>query len=318
MRLMLSKRVVVAAAMMLCGFAQAETKGVKVLAVGNSFSANALKYFSDIVKASGNEVLATNAMIGGCDFERHMRHADAFEANPIAPEGRPYPGNKSLKDLLTQAKWDYVTIQQASPKSFKPETFHPHADRLIAYIKKYAPQAEIVIHETWAYRDDHPFWGLTNFNHDVMYTGVRAAYEGLAKDTGFRLLPCGEAMEAARFDPAWGKFVPDPDFNPKTAVYPALPKNEKRSLHGGYSWKKDAKSGEFKLGWDKFHANAQGEYLLGCVWFEFFFGQSVVGNPFVPKTVPAADTVILQRIAHVVVTEKKRLGAANNRDITIR
>jgi hypothetical protein len=245
-------------------------------------------------------------MIGGCDFERHMRHADAFEANPSDPEGRPYPGKKSLKELLTQAKWDYVTIQQASPKSFKPETFHPHADRLIAYIKKYAPQAEIIIHETWAYRDDHPFWGLTNFTHDVMYKGVRAAYDGLAKDTGFRLIPCGDAMEAARFDPAWGKFVPDPDFNPKTAVYPALPKNEKRSLHGGYSWKKDAKSGEFKLGWDKFHANAQGEYLLGCVWFEFFFGQSVVGNPFVPKTVPAADTVILQRIAHEVVTEKKR------------
>jgi hypothetical protein len=306
MRLMLSKGMVVAAAMALCGIVRAEPKTVKVLAVGNSFSANALKYFSDIVKASGNKTLAANAMIGGCDFERHMRHADAFEKNPNDPEGRPYPGKKSLKDLLTQEKWEYVTIQQASPKSFKPETFHPHADRLIAYIKKYAPQAEIVIHETWAYRDDHPFWGLTNFNHDVMYKGVRAAYDGLAKDTGFRLIPCGDAMEAARLDPAWGKFVPDPDFNPKTAVYPALPKNEKRSLHGGYSWKKDPKSGEFKLGWDKFHANAQGEYLLGCVWFEFFFGESVVGNTFVPKTVPAADTAILQRIAHGVVTDKKR------------
>ena len=290
----------------LCGFARAEVKTVKVLAVGNSFSANALKYFGDIVRASGNKVLATNAMIGGCDFERHMRHADAFEANPNDPEGSPYPGKKSLKDLLTLEKWDYVTIQQASPKSFKPETFHPHADRVIAYIKKYAPQAEIVIHETWAYRDDHPFWGLTNVNHDVMYKGVRAAYDGLSKDTGFRLVPCGDAMEAARFDPDWGKFVPDAEFNPKTAVYPALPKNEKRSLHGGYSWKNDAKSGEFKLGWDKFHANPAGEYLLGCVWYEFFFGQSVVGNTFVPKTVPAADTVILQRIAHGVVTEKKR------------
>lgn len=301
----LGKMMLLVGTFMLCGLTLADGKEVKVLAVGNSFSANALKYFSDIVKASGNKVCATNAMIGGCDFERHMRHADAYEKDPNDPEGHPYPGKKSLKELLTQEQWEFVTIQQASPKSFKPETFHPHADRLIAYIKKYAPQAEIVIHETWAYRDDHPYWGLTNFNHDVMYKGVRAAYDGLAKDTGFRMIPCGDAMEAARFDPAWGKFVPDPDFDPKTAVYPMLPKNEKRSLHGGYSWSKNAKTGEFKLGWDKFHANAQGEYLLGCVWFEFFFNQSVVGNSFVPKTVPAADTVILQHIAHEVVTEKK-------------
>ena len=226
-----------------CGPARAEGKTLRVLAVGNSFSANALKYFGDIVKASGNQVLAVNAMIGGCDFERHMRHADAFESDPNDPEGYPYPGKKSLHDLLTTQKWDYVTIQQASPKSFKPETYHPHADRLIAYIKKYAPQAEVVIHETWAYRDDHRWFVEHDKNQeqpvsrDVMYRGVRAAYDGLAKDTGFRLIPCGDAMELARRDPAWGKFVPDSTFDPKAAVYPALPTKEKRPLQNGYSWK---------------------------------------------------------------------------------
>jgi hypothetical protein len=286
--------------------ARAETRTVKVLAVGNSFSKNALRFFKDLAIASSNQAIVANAMIGGCDLERHMRHADAFEADPADPVGRPYPGQKSLKDLLTQEQWEFVTIQQASPKSFKPETFQPHADRLIAYIRKYAPQAEIIIHQTWAYRDDHPFWGLTNFNTDVMYRGVRAAYDGLAKETGFRLIPCGDAMEAARRDPAWGKFVPDPEFNPATAVYPALPRNEKRSLHGGYAWRKDEATGKFSLGWDKFHANVQGEYLLGCVWHEFFFNRSVVGNPFVPSGVTVADAAILQHIAHRVVTEKQR------------
>ena len=303
----------IAAALAGCVSARAEErKTVKVLAVGNSFSANALKYFSDIVKASGNKTVAQNAMIGGCDFERHMRHADAFEKDPKDPEGRPYPGKKSLKDLLTQEKWDYVTIQQASPKSFKPETFHPHVDRLIAYIRKYAPQAEIVIHETWAYRDDHR-WFVEHeknldqpANRDVMYKGVRAAYDGLAKETGFRLIPCGDAMESARSDAAWGKFVPDADFNPQTAVYPALPKNEKHSLQNGYSWKKDPKTGKYSLGKDAFHANPTGEYLLGCVWFEFFFGQSAIGNSLVPKGLSAADCAVMQRLAHAAVTEKKR------------
>ena len=297
---------------LLCGGARAAEKTVKVLAVGNSFSANALHHFSEIVKASGNQTVAVNAMIGGCDFERHMRHADAFEAQPDDPQGRPYPGGKSLRDLLVAEKWDFVTIQQASHKSFRPETFHPHADRLIAYIKKYAPQAEIVIHETWAYRDDHR-WFLEHekyldqpVSRDAMYQGLRSAYDGLAKDTGFRMIPCGDAMELARLDPAWGKFVPDPSFNPKTAVHPALPKNEKRSLHSGYSWKKNAKTGAYTLGKDAFHANQQGEYLLGCVWLEFFFGQSAIGNAFVPKGMDAGDAAVLQNVAHRAVTGKQR------------
>jgi len=289
-----------------CVHAWAEGRTVRVLAVGNSFSANALTYLKDIASASGNTVVAAHAMIGGCDFERHMRHADAYEKDPADPAGHPYPGNKSLKELLTQDQWQVVTIQQASPKSFKPETFHPHADRLIAYIRKYAPQAEIVVHETWAYRDDHPFWGLKDLNPDVMYKGLRAAYDGLAKENGFRLIPCGDAMEAARCDPAWGRFVPDPAFDPKTAVYPELPKNEKHALHVGYGWKKDAKTGAFRLGKDAIHANASGNYLLGCVWFEFLFGQSVVGNAFVPKGLDAATTAVLQGVAHRVVTGGER------------
>lgn len=284
----IKKAVMLAGILVLAGLAGAEERTIKVLAVGNSFSRNALHWFGDIVAASGNKTVTTNAYIGGCDFERHMRHADAFEANPADPEGRPYPGGKSLKDLLTAEKWDYVTIQQSSPKSFHPETFHPHVDRLIAYIRKYAPQAEIVIHQTWAYREDHPFWGQTNLNTDVMYKGLREAYDGLAKETGFRLIPCGDAMEAARRDPAWGRFIPDLSVDPKTAGDQM--KNEKRSLHNK----------------DGYHANAKGEYLLGCVWFEFFFGQSGIGNSFVLPGITADEAAVLQRIAHRVVTEKQR------------
>lgn len=298
------KKILLAGWMVFCGLIQAEAEMVKVLAVGNSFSQNALKYFSDIVNASGNSTFAMNAMIGGCDFERHMRHADAFEADPNDPEGHPYPDGKSLKDLLTQEKWDYVTIQQASPKSYKPETYHPHVDRLIAYIRKYAPQAEIVIHQTWAYREDHSFWGEEGMNTDLMYKKLRTAYDKLAEETGFRMIPCGDAFESARQDPAWGRFVPDETFDRQKAVYPETPK-EKNSLHN-WGWWKVRDVAVPVLMDDRFHANAQGEYLLGCVWFEFFFRQSVLGNPFVPQGVSAEEAVKLQNIAHRVVTDKQR------------
>jgi len=296
--------VMMGVAIMACGAADAKT--VKLLAVGNSFSNNALTYFQEIVKAAGHEAVVGHAMIGGCDFDRHVRHAEAYEKDPSDPVGRPYPGKKSLQELLQQEKWEYVTIQQVSHKAPRLETFQPGADKLIAFIRKYAPQAEIVVHQTWAYRDDHPVGGAKGFvSTDDMYRKVRASYDAFCQEKGFRLIPSGDAMEAARRDPAWGKFVPDPAFDPKTAVYPALPA-EKRSLHNGYSWRKDAKSGEYRLGADKFHANAPGNYLLGCVWFEFFYGTSVVGNPFVPKGVTAEDVAVLQLVAHRVVSEKHR------------
>ena len=289
---------------LVCGTADA--KSVKLLAVGNSFSNNALRYFKEIVTAAGHEAIVGHAMIGGCDFDRHVRHAEAFEKDPADPQGRPYAGKKSLQELLQQEKWADVTIQQVSHKAPIPESYQPGADRLIAIIRKYAPDAEIVVHQTWAYRDDHPVGGTKRFvSTDDMYRKVRTAYDAFGQAKGFRLIPSGDAMEAARRDPAWGPFVPDPAFDPKTAVYPTLPA-EKRALHCGYSWRKDPKSGTFRLGADKFHANAQGEYLLGCVWFEFFYGESVVGNTFVPKGVSAADAKVLQRVAHRVVGEKQR------------
>lgn len=279
---------------------------IKVLSVGNSFSKNAQRYFTDIAAASGNRAFAVNAMIGGCDIERHMRHAAAFDADPNDLEGHPYSEGKSLKDLLTQEQWDYVTIQQASHKSYKPETYHPHVDRLIGYIRKYAPQAEIVIHQTWAYREDHSFWGEEGMNTDLMYKKLCAAYDKLACETGFRMIPCGDAFESARQDPAWGKFIPDLLFDREKAVYPEIP-NEKNSLHNSSWWKtEDTVNGELELITDRFHANTKGEYLLGCVWFEFFFNQSAIGNSFIPEGVGTEEAATLQQIAHRVVTEKQR------------
>lgn len=273
---MSGKRFMLVLAAALCCAARAEEKTFKVLAVGNSFSGNAMRYFSDIVKASGNKVVAKNASIGGCDFERHMRHADAFEANPEDAEGRPYAGKKSLKEMLTAEKWDVVTIQQVSIKSCTPETYHPHADRLIAYIRKYAPQAEIVVHATWAYSEgdkwfkDRAKYATMPGSTDEMFKRVAATYGQFAKENGLRLIPSCYAIESARRDPAYGK------------------------------------AGKQTLSKDCHHCATPGEYLLGCVWMEFLIGQSALGNTFVPKGVSAEDASLLQRIAHRVVTEKER------------
>jgi hypothetical protein len=274
-----------------------------LLAIGNSFADNALTYLNDIAQAAGKQVQIGKACLGGCDLERHMRHVHAFEADPSDPEGSPYHGGKkSLRQLLEEEPWDVVTIQQVSHKSFRPETYHPFADQLIATIRRYAPQAEIVIHQTWAYRDDHGFWGEPGLNPDSMYRGLCEACDALSEETGFRQIPSGDAMEAARQDSNWGPFAPDTGFDPDTAKYPQLPQQEKRALHnGGYQWRQNKETEKWFLVKDCIHANREGKYLLGCVWFEFFFQTSVAGNSFLPDGMSPDDAHVLQRIAHRVV-----------------
>ena len=256
---------------------------MKILSVGNSFSCNAHTYFPQIAKSTNHGLTLLNDYIGGCSFERHMKHADAFDKNPNDPEGCPYPFgescNLSLRESLKLKKWDVVTIQQASHESFNAASYHPHADRLVNLIRKYSPQAEIVVHETWAYRDDHTFWGRQDMSTDIMYRGLSKAYRAFCAENHFRMIPCGDAFQKARLSKTWGRPTPP---NQKTGA-PAI-----RSLHAE----------------DCFHANANGNYLLGCVWFEFFFNQDARTIPFVPDEISADDAKILRTIAHATVSKK--------------
>ena len=70
-------------------------------------------------------------------------------------------------------------------------------------------------------------------------------------------------------------------------------------------WLKDLKDGKETLGMDGHHANAAGEYLGACVWYEVLFKESAVGNPFVPKELKPEDAEYLQGVAHRAVEAAK-------------
>jgi hypothetical protein len=53
---------------------------------------------------------------------------------------------------------------------------------------------------------------------------------------------------------------------------------------------------------DGHHANAAGQYVGACVWYEVLFGPSVVGNTFVPKGLDPAYAKFLRETAHRAVT----------------
>jgi hypothetical protein len=277
-------------------------KTVRLVTIGNSFSNNATRYLGDLAKAGGHVLVHQPMSVGGASMEVHWTKIQAHEKDPKDPAG--LYGTKSLSGVLKTDDWDYVTIQQASIKSHDLETYRPFAAQLQQYVKTHAPKAELLIHQTWAYRCDDPRFGPKATKNDppsreAMHAQLTAAYRTIAKELNVRRLPVGDAFHLADSDPQRG-FKPDGSFDPARAVAPALP-DQTHSLHVGWKWTTD-KEGNQKLAMDGHHANAAGEYLGACVWFEVMFKESAVGNSFVPKGLAPEDATYLQEIAHKAVT----------------
>jgi hypothetical protein len=288
--------------------AAASARTVKVLAVGNSFTLNATQYLSDIVKESGHELVMSKATIGGSRLEEHYARAMIHEADPEDAAGKPYVLKvdgvsvaASLKQMLLSQTWDFVTIQQASPDSYRIETYRPYARNLHDYIKSHAPQVHVVFHQTWAYREDDDEIFINGFDQEKMFQGLTVAYHTVAQEIGIpRIIPVGNAFRLAAESPAW-RYVKDPNYDFINPCHPELP-DQTHSLHAGYSWRIALDGGD-RLSLDSHHANTAGQYLGGCVWFEFFFGEDVRTLPYTPKTLDVDDAEFLRNIAHQTVAE---------------
>lgn len=278
----------------------AEAATLRLFVVGNSFSNNATRFLPDLAKAGGHELIIGKAQTGGCSLERHWNAIEASLANANDPKGKIY-GGKSLRDHMGTNTWDVITIQQYSLLSSDPATYHPFAEKLRSHLKQLQPTAEIVVHQTWAYRVDAAKFGQTGPGKNAadqreMWEKSRSAYRQLAQEFRARLLPVGDAFRRVDSDPKWG-FKPDTAFNEKSAKYPALP-DQTHSLHVGYRW-----NAEQKLGKDANHANVAGEYLGALVWYGVLFKESPEKLTFVPPGLDPEFATHLRRVAAEVVRE---------------
>lgn len=280
-----------------------------VLTIGNSFADDATAFLPEMAKAGGKELVIFRANLGGASMERHATHLRAFMANADDPNGRPYKNRLhpqtgerqdfSLPEALEAYAWDVVTIQQVSHLSFRPETFHPFVDELITAIRRHAPQAEIVIHEIWAYREDHAFFNRDDgFTPRVMYERASSAYRALAKEKGMRLLVVGDAFNLARQTRRW-TFVPE-EVDVSAYEEGELPPQD-NSLNVGWYWRKgkDGEAPELRL--DAIHANTAGRYLGAAVWYLTLFGEDEVPDSYAPNGLDALDATSLRQLAEAAV-----------------
>ena len=196
-------------------------KELRVLAVGNSFSLSVTRNLPQIVASvPGNRIILTSASIGGCSLERHWNEWSKAEKDAKhAPYGirvidsdnisAQKSGMGNVNDLLKNNKYDIITIQQNSANSWNYATYQPYAEKLIAVIKKYQPQAEIVIQQTWSYRSDSSRLKKWKINNTTMFEKLSAAYAELAKANGFRVIPTGYAVQIFRAETPVKFVAPD-------------------------------------------------------------------------------------------------------------
>ena len=184
-----------------------EPKSIKVLAIGNSFSVDAMEYLYGMLEDVGyDEIVLGNLYIGGCTLETH---ASNFTANKGAytyyhNTTGTWTSKSSYKPLtaLDSEDWDYITMQQASPKSGQPETYDPYMTTVIDIVKEHQPDAELVWHMTWAYQGNSTHSGFANYGNDqmTMYNAIVDAVQTKILGSGHysKVIPSGTAVQNMR------------------------------------------------------------------------------------------------------------------------
>lgn len=238
----------------------------KILAIGNSFSQDAVRYLYDIAAAEGKKLRVVNLYIGGCSLERHAENIRGdisdydYELN-----GGEASGKISVKSALGEADWDAVTIQQVSGKSGLPESYEPFGDEVLSCIKECKPRAKVYFHQTWAYEigsghGDFPAYGCSQ---ERMFESIVSASESFARMRGLEIIPCGRLIQRLRSFPEF-----------------------------------DVRSGGMSLCRDGFHLSADyGRYAAGAMWYSVLFRAGLGSGGFIPG---GTDEDLIRKIRNAV------------------
>ena len=280
----------------------AAAKELKVLTIGNSFADSVFTFTPELAKTFPDcKLILDRANLGGCSLQKHwtlhLKAEKKADFKPYYVYGDKSIPHYTLRSKLTEQKWDIITIQQVSRGSWDYNTFQPYADNLIKLIRELAPQAEIVVHQTWSYRADAPEFKpghKWNMDQKTMYEKAAASYAKLAEKYNLRVIPTGLAVQIYREKtPVKFKICPQEEF--KNFKYPALP-DQSGEVVGVTRWQKNKKDNSRYIRVDYKHFNSKGRYMQACLWFAFLFDKKCSDIKYVPEILKGTDAAEIELI----------------------
>lgn len=185
-----------------------EEKSISILAIGNSFSVDAMEYVYGMLEDLGyTDIFLGNLFISGCPLKKH---AENFTSNAAAyrfyhnQEGEWF-NVESFRplDALMMEEWDYITLQQASGNSGQLDTYEPYLGTMLSLLKEKRPGARLAWHMTWAYQADcSTVTAFNNYNKDqmTMYNAIIDVVQTkiLKMPDFFTIIPSGTAVQNLR------------------------------------------------------------------------------------------------------------------------
>lgn len=250
---------------------------IKVLAIGNSFSQDAIEtYLFELAQAEDIQVIIGNLFIAGASLDLHWNNAKddkaSYQYRKIDLSGdKTNTPNTSISSVLADEDWDYISFQQVSSNSGIFETYINPLPLLVDYVKQRAinPDVKYILHQTWAYSYDSDHKKFINYNHQMsMYKSIVDAV-GRAKDLApiEMIVPAGTAIQNGRTSTVGDNFCRD-----------------------GY------------------HLDLNiGRYTAACTWFEAIFEKSVIGNSFKPDALSQYKADRAQHAAHYAVMSSSEI-----------
>lgn len=185
------------------------SESLKVLAIGNSFSDDAVDNLWKIASDYGIEDVVIGMLyIGGTSLQQHHHNATNnlpvytyYRYNDIH---RTSEIDKTIEYGILAEDWDIITLQQVSQDSGLYHTYSPYLQELIDFVLERATNedVELAFHMTWAYQASSTHSGFHNYDRDQikMYNAIVDAGKNVLKeyeDIDF-ILPSGTAIQNGR------------------------------------------------------------------------------------------------------------------------
>ena len=183
-------------------------KSLNILAVGNSFSVDAMHHhLYDMLKSAGcSDIRLGILYIGGASLDTHYDNLRLDRAKYQYQENVngswTYVDNYKASDAFALTQWDIVTVQQVSGHSGRGTTYN-NLDALVDLIRPQIGNAKLLWHMTWAYQQDstHADFGYYNKDQMKMYRSiVRATTDKILKNEDFSdgFIPSGTTIQNLR------------------------------------------------------------------------------------------------------------------------
>lgn len=256
----------------------ADENAVKILAIGNSFSQDAVEnYLYELAKTDNKKVVIGNLYIGGCSLETHLNNAlnnhSAYEYRKININGnKTNQKGTTLETALKDENWDYISFQEVSSLSGFTTTYYVHLPLLMNYVRQHTTNNDVtfMLHQTWAYAEDSNHCGFARYGNDQlkMYRAIVNTAYSVAKTLQINVvIPSGTAIQNGRTSSVGDNFCCD-----------------------GY------------------HLNhGIGRFTAACTWYGKIFGANVTENTYIPEGLTRKESKIAKKSAYYAILYPKKI-----------